>query len=89
MKSLKSITFMPVLLLLLVGCTVQDTAPNDSRNQVDVFGVQLFSDTDYREINGIKAEEEPCLSGYERIFDALDIVVGYGFNGKIRKIRSQ
>lgn len=80
---------MPVLLLLLVGCTVQHTAPNDIRNQVDVFGVQLFSDTDYREINGIKAEEEPCLRGYERTFDALDIVVGYGFNGKIRKITTR
>jgi hypothetical protein len=62
---------------------------NDIRDQVDVFGVQLFSDTDYREINGVKAEEEPCLRGYERTFDALDIVIGYGFNGKVRKITTR
>jgi hypothetical protein len=89
MKSLKAITFMTVLLFLLVGCTVKHTAANDVRNQVDVFGVQLFSDTDYREINGVKAEEEPCLRGYERTFDTLDIIIGYGFDGKIRKIMTR
>jgi hypothetical protein len=46
----------------------------------------LYSGTDYREINGVKAVEEPCLRGYERIFDPLDITIGYGFNRKIRKI---
>ncbi len=53
---------------------------------IDVFGVKLFSAVDYREINSVQATEEPCLKGYERHFDALDIVIGYGFNKKIRKI---
>jgi hypothetical protein len=53
---------------------------------MQVFGIELYSGTDYREINGVKATEEPCLKGYERIFDPLDITVGYGFNRKIRKI---
>jgi hypothetical protein len=80
---------MSVLILLLAGCAGMHLEPNDVRNQVDVFGVQLFSDTDYRVINGVTAEEEPCLRGYERTFDALDIVIGYGFNGKIRKITTR
>ncbi len=54
--------------------------------QIDVFGVKLFSSTDYKAINGVRATEEPCLKGYERHFEALDIVVGYGFNKKVRKI---
>lgn len=58
-------------------------------DQVNVFGVQLFSDVDYREINGVMAVEDPCLKGYERIFDALDITIGYGFNKKIRKITTR
>jgi hypothetical protein len=90
MNLLKAIAFMPVLLLLLLtGCSLQHTTANELPAQVDVFGVQLFSDTDYREINGIKAEEEPCLRGYERSFEALDIIIGYGFNGKIRKITTR
>lgn len=59
------------------------------RDQVNVFGVQLFSDVDYREINGVTAVEEPCLRGYERDFEALDINIGYGFNKKIRKITTR
>jgi len=90
MKTLKAfILMLPVLTLLLAGCMGRHLAPDAVRNQVDVFGVQLFSDVDYREINGVKAEEEPCLRGYERTFDALDIVVGYGFNGRIRKITTR
>lgn len=58
-------------------------------DQVNVFGVQLFSDVDYREINGVMAVEEPCLRGYERSFDALDITIGYGSNKKIRKITTR
>jgi hypothetical protein len=58
-------------------------------DQVNVFGVQLFTDVDYREINGITAVEEPCLKGYERSFDPLDITIGYGFNKKIRKITTR
>jgi hypothetical protein len=44
---------------------------------------------DYREINGVSAVEEPCLRGYDRSFDALDITIGYGFNKRIRKITTR
>jgi hypothetical protein len=53
---------------------------------MQVFEIELYSGIDYREIKGVKAVEEPCLKGYERIFDPLDITIGYGFNRKIRKI---
>ena len=58
-------------------------------DQVNVLGIQLFSDVDYREIKGVMAVEEPCIRGYERSFDALDITIGYGFNNKIRKITTR
>ncbi len=64
-------------------------AKDKLQEQVNVYGVQLFSHVDYREINGVKAVEEPCLRGYERTFDALDITVGYGFDKKIRKITTR
>jgi hypothetical protein len=44
---------------------------------------------DYKEINGVVATEEPCLRGYERSFDKLDVITGYGFNHKIRKIMTR
>jgi hypothetical protein len=77
------------LFLLLAGCTARYAGHGDIRRQIDVFGVQPYSATDYREIQGVKAEEEPCLRGYERTFDALDIIIGYGFNGKVRKITTR
>jgi hypothetical protein len=73
------------LSLFLAGCAATQTRTG-TPNQIQVFGIELHSSTDYREINGVKATEEPCLKGYERIFDPLDITVSYGFNRKIRKI---
>lgn len=55
-------------------------------HQVDVFGVAMGTTTDYQTIRGVKGVDEPCLRGFERSFDKLDIVVGYGRDGKIRKI---
>ena len=57
--------------------------------QVNVFGIELLSDVDYKEINGVAATEEPCIKGYDRSFDALDLTIGYGFDKKIRKITTR
>jgi hypothetical protein len=57
--------------------------------QLNVFGVELYTDVDYRQIKGVSATEEPCLRGYERSFDALDVIIGYGFDKKIRKIHTR
>jgi hypothetical protein len=74
-----------LLSLCLAGCLATQ-ARSERSQQTQVFGVQLYSSVDYREINGVKATEEPCLKGYERTFDSLDITIGYGSNRKIRKI---
>jgi len=57
--------------------------------QVNVYGVALDSSTDYREIRGVRGIDEPCLRGFDRSFDELDIVIGYGRDGKIRKITTR
>ena len=54
-------------------------------DQINVFGVELYSDADYREVNGVVAAEGRCLRGYEPSFDAFDVIIGYGFDHKIQK----
>jgi hypothetical protein len=85
----KSVIVVFIAVALVTGCAIRHLERDTLKNQVNVFGVQLHSDTDYREINGIKGVDEPCLKGYERSFDALDIVIGYGFDGKVRKITTR
>ena len=78
-----------VLFFVLVGCAGKNIDVEKVNSQINVFGVQLFSDVDYKEINGVKAVEEPCLKGYERNFDALDLTIGYGFDKRIRRITTR
>lgn len=66
-----------------------DIGRDQINSQINVFGVELYSDVDYKDINGVVATEEPCLRGYERNFDALDVSIGYGFDKKIRKITTR
>lgn len=81
---------IPILLLfLLAGCMGKYVQNSKIDDQINVFGVKLLSNVDYRQINGVTATEEPCLRGYERNFDALNVIVGYGFNKKIRKIHTR
>jgi hypothetical protein len=74
--------------LCLTGCLMSHGRTELSR-QTNVFGAELFSSVDYREIVGITGAEEPCLQGYERSFDSLEIVIGYGQDRKIRKITTR
>ncbi|HYA86400.1 MAG TPA: hypothetical protein VEI57_04935 [Nitrospirota bacterium] len=78
-----------LLLLLLTGCQNRRMQDDKMNDQINVFDIKLFSDVDYKEINGVVATEEPCLRGYERSFDKLDVIIGYGFNHKIRKIMTR
>ena len=87
MMSLCVILFM--LPMLLTGCLGDKKTFSVEPRQLDVFGVVLCSSTDYREINGIRGTDEPCLRGVERTFDALDIVIGYGRDGRVRKITTR
>lgn len=72
-------------LLLLTGCATTIRHPELSR-ELDVFGVELHSEIDHRQIRNITGTDEPCLKGYDRSFDPLDLTVGYGFDGRVRKI---
>jgi hypothetical protein len=81
------VTFM--MGLVLAASPGRGMERDTLKDQIEVFGVQLYSTVDYQEINGVKAVEEPCLRGYERSFDALDIIIGYGFDGKVRKITTR
>jgi hypothetical protein len=87
MNPLKLVTLF--LFLCLTGCLATHTGPSNSPGQVKVFGIELHSTVDYREISGVAAAEEPCLKGYERSFEPLAITIGYGFDGKIRKITTR
>jgi len=80
---------LPLLPLLLAGCHSGTIRPETLQEQVQVFAVQLHSDRDYRELKGIAATEEPCLRGYERSFDRLQVTAGYGFDRIIRKIATR
>ena len=75
-----------LLSLLLAGCRSGTIRQETLPAQLQVFGVQLHSDRDYREISGDVAMEEPCLRGFDRSFDRLQITVGYDFDRNIRKI---
>lgn len=76
---------MVLLSLVVAGCCAsRTTAVPDAH--FNVFGVELNSSADYRKINNEVATEEPCLRGYERNFEKNGITVGYGSDGRIRKI---
>lgn len=74
------------LLVFLAGCSGKGAERDKLNSHIDVFGVKLFSDVEYTEINGVVSTKEPCLRGYERNFHALNVIIGHGFDDKIRKI---
>lgn len=73
--------------LLFAGCL--HSRPVVSPGEVDVFGIAMCSISDYREIGGVTGTDEPCLKGYERSFDPLDLVIGYDRKGAVRKIMTR
>lgn len=86
----RAVFFIGMLAALFqAGCPGKNVARDTMNDQLQVFGIALFSRMDYREINGVAAVEEPCLRGYERSFDRLDLSIGYGFDGTIRKITTR
>ncbi|HNY66763.1 MAG TPA: hypothetical protein PKM41_15120 [Deltaproteobacteria bacterium] len=89
MRSVYPISAMLLVLLLSTGCMGKHLKHDPLLDQVNVFGARLYADTDYKVINGVDAVEEPCLKGYERVFDSLDITVGYGPDRRIRKITTR
>lgn len=77
--------------LLAVGCSrsAVDWRIREANRDIRVFGIELGSARDIREIAGVVASEEPCLRGYERGFDTLAVSIGYGNDRKIRRIMTR
>lgn len=78
-----------LLQLLIAGCVGGGSSSPIPPGQIDLFGVALHSSVDYREIMGVRGNDEPCLRGFERTFEPLEIVLGYGRDGRIRKITTR
>lgn len=89
MSSQKILLTLLLVPFFLFGCIGKHVERDKLNGQLNVFGIELFTDVDYRQIKGIPSTEEPCLRGYERSFDDLDILIGYGFDNKIRKIHTR
>ncbi|MBJ6723108.1 hypothetical protein [Geomesophilobacter sediminis] len=40
----------------------------------------------FERLQGAKGSDEPCLRGFERSFEPVEVTIGYGKSGRIRKI---
>lgn len=86
----RTVLVMLFIPLILAGCQSKQNIWREQLNdQIDVFGVKLDSDVNYEKINGVAAVEEPCIRGYVRNFDGLDVMIGYGFDNRIRRITTR
>ena len=54
-----------------------------------VFGAKLGSAGIPDGLAGVPAEETPCLKGRDLSYEARDVLIGYGHNGKIRKVMTR
>jgi len=83
---------LPLITLFIISgfyaCDRKIPGSEEINQAIKVFGVQLFSEADYKDIKGIIPSKEPCTKGFEYIYDSLDISIGYSFKGYIRKITS-
>ncbi len=85
----RPLLILTVAALALLSCAAPALYVADAEAEIDVFGAKLLQKTDMKEVNGEKAVREPCVKGYEYVFEGLKISIGYGFDGKIRKITTR
>ena len=88
-ESWHSMVLLGILIFLLTGCMANRLSGEGLNKQINVFGLALFSAHDDKNIRGIIPKKEPCLKGFEYIYDPLDISIGYGTNDRIRKITTR
>lgn len=58
MNSLKTIMMLAMAAFILAGCITGGTGLVLPDEGVDVFGIQMLSYHDYRELQGVEATEE-------------------------------
>jgi hypothetical protein len=80
---------MAVACALIAGCAAGQASLRAANSLIRVFGAELGAEGIPPELCGVDATEEPCLKGYERIFETLAVSIGYGHNGRIRKITTR
>jgi len=73
-------------LLLLIGCQAQRVPDESWNRQIDVFGIAFFSRHDDKSIRGVIPNREPCLKGFDYVYEPLNLTVGYGTDDRVRKI---
>jgi hypothetical protein len=78
---------LPVL--FLAGCHSRSAENEIMNREINVFGIGLFVAQNYGEIKGVAPVKEPCMKGYEYFYEPLDISIGYGTKGYVRKITTR
>ena len=74
---------------LLQGCSHVSDNTRQINSNIDVFGVELSSRINHMVLEGVAAEREPCILGYEYLFDSLDVTIGYTHKGVVRSIKTR
>ena len=89
MRAATTIVPLTLTLVLLWGCSHLAVNAEQVNRQVDVFGVELLSRVDHRELAGVAAEREPCVLGHEYDFSALQVTLGYTRDGTLRAVTTR
>ncbi|MDA8124116.1 MAG: hypothetical protein M0009_02855 [Deltaproteobacteria bacterium] len=74
---------------LLTGCLAKRSDSGLLNKEIKVFDVALFSKNADKGIRGVVPKKEPCLKGFDYLYDPLEITVGYGFDDRVRKITTR
>ena len=74
------------LLACLAGCAGAGPGVRTANDGLLVFGAKLGSAGIPDGLEGVTAEETPCLKGRDFSFETQDVLIGYGHNGRIRKV---
>jgi len=88
-ESWRSVVLLGILTILLTGCLANRLGGEGLNKQINVFGLSLYSAHDDKSIRGVVPIKEPCLKGFEYIYDPLDLTISYGFNDRIRRITTR
>ncbi len=82
------ITFLAAALslALVAGCATAVLSAKTANEGILVFGAKFGSTGIPDDLAGVPAEETPCLRGRDLSFETQAVLIGYGHNGRIRKV---
>jgi len=76
-------------LALIAGCVTAGPGVKAANDGLLVFGAKLGVAGVPDGLAGEPAEETPCLKGRDFSYEARDVLIGYGRDGKIRKVMTR